>query len=38
MLSLPEEEQERIRRAYFIEHKSIRSIAKEMKHGCGSVA
>src|SRR5256885_790099 len=38
MLSLPEEEQERIRRAYFIEHKSIRTIAKEMRHGRSSVA
>ncbi len=33
MLPLPEEEQERIRRAYLIEHKSIRMIAKEMRHG-----
>jgi transposase len=38
MLSLPEEEQERIRRAYFIEHKSIRTIAKEMKHGRSTIA
>ena len=38
MLSLPEEEQEHIRRAYFIEHKSIRTIAKGMRYGRGSVA
>lgn len=33
MLPLPEEEQERIHPTYLIEHKSIRMIAKEMRHG-----
>ncbi len=32
------EELERIRRAYYIEHKSIRAIAREMKHSRGTVA
>jgi transposase len=32
------EEQERIRRAYFIEHKSMRTIAKELKHSRRTVA
>jgi len=33
MLSLPEEEQEHIRRASLSEHKSVRMLAQEMRHG-----
>src|SRR5947209_10559003 len=38
MLPMQAEVQERIRRAYFIEHKSMRTIAKELKHSRRTVA
>jgi DNA invertase Pin-like site-specific DNA recombinase len=38
MQNVQAEELERIRRAYHIEHKSIRAIAREMKHSRSTVA
>src|SRR6266516_7817091 len=38
MQQLSAEEQERIRRAYHIEHKSIRTIAKEFRHSRTTVS